>query len=702
MVVLKMEEEILSLLKVNRNQALSGSFLFSKLSDSSITYEEFSHCLKKLQEQKKVYCSGKDRYILNPFVEGIFHIKRNKNCVVVTPDYEIMIDAHRTFGCMDGDRVLVRIVDFNTFTGTIKEIVERKGIIAEVKTIHRKKYGIVGEDKYLLKGASHLVDHMIVGIKPEKTKSGRFYQATIDRVIGHKNAPHIKEQEILYDYGIPVDFSKAALKELDLIPDQVLEEDFHNRRDLRDQEIFTIDGDDTKDIDDAISIRILPNGHYLLGVHIADVTHYVKSGSQLDLEARERGTSYYMPGVVNPMYPAFLSNGICSLNPDVDRLAVSCEMEINEQGKIVHSDIFRSVIHSRIQMTYKKVNRILDENIVSDGYHPYVSSLRLMKKLAHLLKRHRVSCGMLDFDSDEIKFVVDEQGKVLELQKRGEGTGEELIEEFMLACNEAVATYIVSMGVPCILRLHDVPNFELLSQVLHTIHSYGVELPNNISTKDPKVIQNILEQLHSSSLFPIFSKMILRCMAKAYYGTTNIGHFGIGISAVRNEAYAHFTSPIRRYPDTMVHRILDGILDGNLEVLYSENYALFLEEIAKSSSEAELVADQVEREANKMKMAEYLKPMVGTVFSGKIISFTDHGMFVELSNFAEGRVGFEDMDDFYVYHRELEIVVGERTKKIYRLGDKVQVMLTASNPDTRMIDLKLHKGSVKNERNFQS
>lgn len=694
-----MEQDILNLLKVNRNQGFSISEIYSRL-NSDMSLEEFKGIISQLQEQKKIYCVKKDVYTLNPFVEGIFHARRDR-FFVTTDEYEITIPKNKVFGCLDGDKVLVRIVDFNSFTGTIKDIIERKGIIAEVMTIKGKKYAIVGEEKYLLKGAPKLVDHMIVGIKIDKKQTGRFYLAEVDRVIGHKNAPHIKEQEILYDYGVPVEFSKDALDELNNIPDHVLEEDFNDRRDLRDQEIFTIDGDDTKDIDDAISISVLPNKNYLLGVHIADVTHYVKQGSRVDLEARERGTSYYMPGVVNPMYPTFLSNGICSLNPQVDRLAITCEMEIDENGRIVNADVFRSVICSKIQMTYKKVNKLLDENIVSEGYEPYVDSLRLMKKLSLLLKKHRVSCGMLDFDSDEIKFIVDDNGKVLELQKRGSGTGEELIEQFMLACNEAIATYITSMGIPCVLRVHDVPNFELLSQVLGIIKSYGVDVPKNVESKDPKVIQNILLSLRSSDLFPVFSKMILRCMAKAYYGTINIGHFGVGIAPIRNEAYAHFTSPIRRYPDTSVHRTLDDILDQKFDLLYDEYYQIFLEEIAKSSSDCEVVADQVEREANKMKMAEYLVPYVGEIFSGKIISFTDHGMFVELSNFAEGRLGFEDMDDFYVYHRELEIVVGERSKKIYRLGDKIKVLLTASNPDTRMIDLRLYKESKGRERKHE-
>lgn len=689
-----MRERILEVLKLTRNNALTIEEIYNKVYHTEIVENQIDVIKQEivdLQEEKLVYCtnSTKGLYTLNPFKEGIFHIKRNGDFYVSSNGETIDINNEKSFGCLEGDKVLVRITDFNSMEGTIKEIIERHGLVAEVITMNNKRFAVIGEERYQIELDSSIVDGMLIGIKIDKTKSGNYYKATLDKVIGHKNAPKLDEKKILYEYGINDEFSNETMEELKSIPTEVKEEDLKNRKDLRDKMIFTIDGDDTKDIDDAISLDNLENGNFLLGVHIADVSHYVKANTALDIDARERGTSVYMPGVVSPMYPPQLSNGICSLNPNVDRLAISCEMEFDHQGKLINFDIFKSVIHSNIQMTYKKVNQILEEDIIPEGYENYYEKIKEMNNLAKILHKMRERRGSLDFDAPEVKINVDDKGKVLDITLRNIGIGEGLIEDFMLVANETVATYIFNMGLNSIYRVHDFPNEERLSNTINVIKSYGEKIESKVNSRDPKVLQKILGEIKGKENFDIYSNMILRSMAKAVYKNLNEGHFGIGIDSLKGEAYTHFTSPIRRYPDTTVHRVLTSILNGDIETIQTDDYKKNIIDIATHSSEMEQIADRCEKEADKMKMADYMSNFIGNEFKGKIVGFTKHGMFVQLENYVEGRVGFNTMDDYYVYNEELEVLVGERKKKIYRLGDKIFVKVIKSEKETREIDFEI-------------
>ena len=327
-------------------------------------------------------------YTLSPFKEGTFRILRNGTMLVDTLEQDIYINNGNTKDALNGDKVLAKITNFDDFSGSVVKIIERKGILAEVATINNTRFAVIGNDRYKIDLPASIVDGMIIGIKIDKTKAGNYFHATLDKVIGHKNAPKLDEIKILYEFGVPFEFSEETKKELKDIPSEVDKEEIEKRKghDLRDKMIFTIDGDDTKDIDDAISLEILENKNFLLGVHIADVSHYVKLGSAIDNDAYERATSYYMPGVVNPMYDPSLSNGICSLNPNVDRLAITCEMEIDNKGKIVNFDIYKSVINSKKQMTYKCVNKILEENIIPEGYEEFSSTIKQMKTLSNILR----------------------------------------------------------------------------------------------------------------------------------------------------------------------------------------------------------------------------------------------------------------------------------------------------------------------------
>ena len=686
-----MEQRILEILRVSRNNGLTKEEVYKKLAYTNLSFSDFEEVFDDLQNQRKIYQTGIDRYTLNPFKEGEVKITK-KGQVLVKTDEDTIEITEDMFHCVTGDLVKIRITDFNEKKGTIKEVIDRKGIIAEVKIRNKKKYAITKDEKeYDLITDQNVVDGLIIGIKIEKERKDKNPVATIDRVFGHKNRPRLDEETILYENNFDFVWNDEIKKELKNIPEEVKEEDKKGRRDLRKEEIFTIDGDDTKDIDDAISLKKLENGNYLLGVHIADVSNYVKEGTAIDTEAYQRATSVYMNTVVNPMYPVELSNGICSLNPEVDRLALSCEMELDNKGNLKNYDIFESVINSRIQMTYKKVNKILNDEETPIGYEPYAKTLKEMYELSQILEQKRRERGYQEFDVPEIKVVTDEEGVPTEILKREQGKGEKLIEMFMLQANETVATYVYNMNVPFIYRVHDKPNEEKLKKVTNILKSYGEKIDTRGKVLSSKFIEDLLVSLKESEKKEIYSTMILRSLAKATYESYNIGHFSIGIDETKKEAYTHFTSPIRRYPDTTVHRVLKKILHNEVEELYSENTKSKITAIAKHSSVQEQNADNCERQSNKMKTAEYMVNYIGEEFEGRISGFTPNSMFVELPNLIEGRIGFNTMDDFYNYDEELEIITGENNHKIYRLGDQVKVVLTKASKELREIDFEIKK-----------
>lgn len=685
-----MKEKILKVLELSRNKPMTLTEIFAKTSCPKELYQEFLDYFEELRIEKKVYCtnSSKGTYTLNPYHQGVLHVRKNKTCYA-TLDNGKEVNIKDPMGALDLDKILVKITDFNRNEGTIKEIVERHGLIAEVKTIDNKRYAIVKDKRYKIDLNDDIIDGMLIGIKLDKTKAGKFYEANLDRVIGHKNAPGIDEMKLYYEFNIPYNWNEEIEKQLKEIPNEVRKEDLIGRKDLRDKVIFTIDGDDTKDIDDAVSVEALPNGHYKLIVAIADVTNYIPLNSPIDLEARERGNSYYSPGVVNPMYSVKLSNGICSLNPNVDRLALTTEMEIDENGNIVDFDIYEAIIRSRIQMTYKNVNKILNKNEVPNGYEPYVEHLKNLEKLYHILKKNRIKRGMVDFDRPEIKIIVDENRKITDITKRTQDTGESIIEYCMLIANECTGTYMMNMMLPFIYRVHDLPNETRFKETINLIKSYGEKLDEKINFKNGASYQKILNSLKDSERYAIYCYLLLRCMAKAEYNTENYGHFAIGIDSRKNEGYTHFTSPIRRYSDTMVHRILKKVLHGEIEDLEKDDFKELLTKIAIKCSERERVADQFERAANKMKTAEYLQDYIGYTYEGTITGFTNSAMFVELDNLIEGRVALSSMKDYYTYNEELGILVGQNSKKIYRLGDKVEITVVRADKEEREIDFEL-------------
>ena len=450
--------------------------------------------------------------------------------------------------------------------------------------------------------------------------------------------------------------------------------------------IFTIDGDDTKDIDDAISLDILKNGNYLLGVHIADVSNYVTETSFIGKEAMERGTSVYIGGRVVPMLPQKLSNGICSLNPNVERLAFTCEIEIDAHtGKKVSSDIYLSIIKSKKQMTYKNVNKILEENIVPEGYEEFKDTLIKMNELAHLLRKYKIDRGYIDFDIDEVKIEVNERGEAIDIKKRQRGEGENLIEDFMIAANEAVAETIYYMDLPFLYRVHGTPSEEKIRSFAKFVSVLGYKIDGKLKKVTPKTIQKILDNLKEKKEYQILSNLLLRSMQKAIYDKNNIGHFGIA-----SNCYTHFTSPIRRFPDLTVHRLLKTyLIEHKIDVKTTEIVDQKLDFIGPHSSQKERNAFECECEVDDMKMAEYMEKHIGEEYNGIISEVMSFGMFVELDNLVEGLVRIDSLKDRYIFDEETFTIRSKHDKRGYRLGDQVKIKVVASNKITHKIDFEI-------------
>ena len=696
-----MKEKIIKILKKS-DKALSIYELKDLLGISSIQdIKELNETLTVLENDFVVYHTNKNKYMLledSHLLKGIMRINKKGFGFVEVDNREedIYVSENNLNGAIHGDIVLVEIISKKTakdVEGRILRVVKRPVTRYVGEINFRKNNGYVTLDDKKVKveievkkeDSLNAVDGHKVVVELGKKINNHKYQGKVVEIIGHKNDPGVDILSIVYKYNINVDFPDDVKEQVSMMPMEVSEEELKDRRDLRDTVIFTIDGDDTKDIDDAISIKKLSNGHYELGVHIADVSYYVKEGSPLDNEAMERGTSVYLVDRVIPMLPHELSNGICSLNPNVDRLAISCVMEFDSNGKQIKYDIFPSVIRSRIQMTYKKVNSILEDNVIPEGYEEFADDLRLMKELADILRAMKVRRGYIDFDVDEAKILVDENCVPTDVVLRNRGTGEMLIEDFMIAANECVATHIYFMNLPFIYRVHDMPKEEKIRSYLSFIGNLGYQIPGNIKDFKPKSMQKLIEYLSDKKEFKILSELLLRSMRKAIYQKENIGHYGLASSC-----YTHFTSPIRRYPDTTVHRLLRTYLfnhDMSSDTIRHWDEKLVY--VAEHSSSRERASVDCEREVEDMKMAEYMEKHIGEEFEGMISTVTNFGMFVELDNLIEGLVPIKDMNDFFHYDEERMTLTGERSHVKYTIGERVVVKVVRASKEEKMIDFEV-------------
>ena len=695
-----MEDKILEILS-RENNSYPIDELFNMMNLKTVDeFKELIKELNRLEDELKVYRTNKNRYMLfnnsNLKLGVMMATKKNYGFVDIEGDEDVFIPPMLINNAIDGDKVVVEITSKKgmRLEGRIVKIVDRKlkEMVGEVYYKNDKIFIKLDDEKVKLniridkdKSMGAVEGHKVL-VKITNKLEGNNYRGEIIKIIGHKNDPGVDILSIVNKFGIEDKFSNEVIKELDSIPDTVSEEEKAGRRDLRDEVIFTIDGDDTKDIDDAISIERLENGNYKLGVHIADVSNYVKEGTKLYETAMDRGTSVYLADRVIPMLPHKLSNGICSLNPNQDRLAISCVMEINLKGDVVTYDIFESLINSKKQMTYKNVNKILEENIIPEGYEPFSEKLKMMKDLADILRKNKERRGYIDFDIDESKIIVNEKGEAIDVVLRERGTGEKLIEDFMIAANETVATCIYFMELPFIYRVHGEPNEEKINKFLSFVSSLGYQVNGKVKDLTPVAMQKILEQLKDKKEYHILSSMLLRSMQKAIYDTVNIGHFGLG-----SKCYTHFTSPIRRFPDTTVHRLLRKYLfkqQINNDVIEYEDKMLPV--IAEHSSKKERDSVECEREVDDMKKAEYMEKHIGETYSGMISSIMSFGMFIELPNLVEGLVRLDDLtDDHYTFDESTISLIGKKNKRGYHLGDNVNVIVKSANKEARTVDFVL-------------
>lgn len=686
-----MKEQILEIFKKIGPNSIRVIDIVKKMGfkNSPEKQAEVEEAIRELLYDKVIYCTNSKvgAFQLSPFKEGkLISVKNGFGFVRIPGEEDVYIPATKINGALLGDSVVVKLDRNNPTEAGIKEVLERSNHIAEIITENNIRYFKFDEfNKIKCDAPLNMVDGELLLVKLGTRREKHGFSLEIEKDLGHKTKPGNDILQVMYKYNFDDVFPDEVLEEIKYIKQTVDASDMKGRVDLRNEEIFTIDGDDTKDIDDAISMKKLDNGNFLLSVHIADVTHYVKEGSALDKEAYKRGTSVYLADRVSPMYPRELSNGICSLNPEADRLALTCRMEITPNGKTINTEVFKSVIHSKKQMTYKNVNKILDNNEVPEGYGQFADILKKMNDLAIILREMKRKRGMLEFQTNEPKILVDRDGKVLGVENRVQGTGENLIEDFMIAANEAVANFVTNLGAHNIYRVHEEPDLEKLTEGITVMRAQGFAPDGNISVK-PKCIQNILNKMKDSKKFSILSSYLLRCMKKAKYDVVNYGHYGIAVNAERKEGYSHFTSPIRRYPDTSLHRIIHEILDGNIAKVTSKEYLQKLRIIAIQSSLKERDAVDCEREVDKMKMAEYMENFIGEEYEGMISGFTKNGMFVALDNAIEGRADFSTMDDFYTLNEENQTIQGKNNKKIYYLGDDIKVKLVNANKEERLID----------------
>ena len=616
-------------------------------------------------------------------------------------DEEIYISRGNTKDAVNGDEVLIKIID-DTVEGNRKE-----GKI--VKTINHKRNEIVGTftkrknfgfvvpddrefntDIFISKKSFNKAkNNQKVVVKITKFPQGnKSAEGEITEIIGGINEAGVDMLSLIKEYNLPYEFPDDVILEAKKVENKITKKDLQNRLDLRSKNIFTIDGEDAKDLDDAIYVTKLENENYELGVSIADVSHYGAENSKLDQEAIIRGTSIYMLDRVIPMLPKELSNGICSLNVNEDRLCLSVISEITPDGEIVSSDIRKAVINVKERMSYADVQKILDgkNKEVLKRYEKYIEDFKLMEELAKILKQKREGAGSLDLDIPESKVILDKNGFAIDIEKYKIYFANEIIEQFMLTANEIVAEKFYWLEAPFIYRVHEEPDTEKVNALNKFLFNFGYKIKSNKEKVYPKAFAEVLEKVKGREEEMVVSNLILRTLKVARYESENKGHFGIA-----SKYYCHFTSPIRRYPDLFIHRIISKYID-NSYILNEKNLEKYKEQATKysqTSSEREKIAQKVEREAIAIKKAEYMQNKIGKEYEGIVSGITAFGMFVELENTVEGLIKFEDLgNEYFIYNDENKTLVGENSKKVYKIGDKIKIKVIYANKQLRRINFK--------------
>lgn len=696
------KERILAFMREDAYKPLLFDELVMVLDVPKTDIELFRSVLEELESEGKIFKTHRNRYGV-PERMGLVvgRLQGNERGYgFVIPDDEDMkdtfISADSLNGAMHNDRVIARInkkvIGGRKAEGEIIRIIQRANKTV-VGTFDSSRYfGFVVPDDRKISGDIFISRDEINGAKtgdkvvaeivkwPEQRRNA---EGRIIEVLGNKDEVGTDILSIIKAYNLSESFPEDVVRQAESISETVTEDMIKGRRDLRGLRMVTIDSEDAKDLDDAVSIEKLPGGKYRLGVHIADVSHYVTENSPLDKEALKRGTSVYLVDRVIPMLPKKLSNGICSLNPRVDRLAFTVMMDIDSSGRVLDHEIFESVINIDERMTYTNVYKILveDDEELKKRYDYLLDDFKTMEELALILRKKRMARGAIDFDFEEAKIILDEKGKPVEVKRYEITIANKIIEEFMLVCNETVAEHFHWANASFVYRIHEDPDSEKIEAFAEFVSNLGYRL-KGISKIHPRALQDLLEKVKGTKEEIIISTVMLRSLAKARYSHQNTGHFGLAA-----KFYCHFTSPIRRYPDLIIHRIMKEYLKGRMneerENLFNEK----LPEIARQCSERERAADEAERETEDLKKVEFMKEREGEIFDGIISNVTSFGMFVELDNTIEGLVRMSSMeDDYYIFNDKQYSLVGERTRKTYRIGDKIKVKLARADIASRQID----------------
>ncbi|MGO4546667.1 ribonuclease R [Paenibacillus sp. 2TAB23] len=710
------EQELLDFMKETAYKPMTYQELEKHFGiEGAAEFKEFLKLLNLLEDAGKIIRTPNDHYGV-PERMNLLRGKLQshaKGFGFLIPDQkdhgDVYLHANDLKSAMNGDIILVRVTTRSEhggrMEGEVVRIVER-AVTQIVGTFedHDVYAFVVPDDKRINRdifipkgGYQGAVSGQKVVVNIVSYPEGRSAaEGEIVEILGHKNDPGVDILSIIRKHQLPEGFPDEVMAEAEAAPDSITDEEIvqQGRRDLRDEVIVTIDGEDAKDLDDAVHVKRLENGNYLLGVHIADVGYYVRENSELDQEAYRRGCSVYLVDRVIPMLPHRLSNGICSLNPKVDRLTLSCEMEFDAATlKRVRHDVFTSVIRTKERMTYTNVKKILTateeepQTELKERYADLLDMFGLMEDLAMRLRSQRMKRGAIDFDFQESKVIVDENGKAVDIIKRERSVAEQIIEEFMLIANETVAEHFHWLRVPFLYRIHEDPTQEKLLNFVQFASNFGYTVKGKGNSIHPKALQTLLEDIRGTKEATVISTVMLRSMKQAKYDAQSLGHFGLAA-----EFYSHFTSPIRRYPDLVIHRIIREVLNGggHLTEARHETLTARMPEVAQHSSERERVAVDAERDTEQLKKCEFMLDKVGEEFEGIISSVTSFGMFIELENSVEGLIRLSDMsDDYYNFHEQHMILVGERTSKIYRIGDEVKIRVTRVSMTEHTIDFEL-------------
>ncbi|OPJ56441.1 ribonuclease R [Alkalithermobacter paradoxus] len=702
----ELKNSLLQFMKEKAYNPLSAEELASIFDIHKSEKAMFFNMLDEMEQDGYIYKTKKNKYGLpskmNLFVGRLLTHQRGYGFVISNEEAmeDLFIPANCMNGALHNDKVIARIMESSTESkraeGEIIRIIERatKTVVGTYEG--SKNFGFVvpdnkrfGMDIYIPKSQNMNArdGYKVVCEITQWPQKGRNPEGRIIEILGKKEDVGIDILSIIRQHDLPEEFPNKVLAEADKVDENIPDEEIERRLDLRDKITFTIDGADAKDLDDAVSIEVLENGNYKLGVHIADVTHYVKENSKLDKEALKRGTSVYLVDRVIPMLPKKLSNGVCSLNPNVDRLTLSIFMEIDKNGNVLNYDIAETVINSKARMVYTDVSDILeneDQDLIKK-YENLVPYFRNMEKLARILMERRYKRGAIDFDFPEAKILLDKKGRVEDVVKYERRIANRIIEEFMLVSNETIAEHFYWLSIPFVYRVHETPHVEKIENFNKFLSAFGYFIKGDLESVQPKALQQLLEEVEGKKEERVINTLMLRSLKQARYSPECIGHFGLAA-----KYYSHFTSPIRRYPDLQIHRIIKEFLNKKITSSRSEALKHIVAYSAEQSSLRERAAEDAERDVEDLKKAEYMSSKIGEEFDGIISSVTSFGIFIELDNTIEGLVRLSSLDDdYYIFDANSYTLRGEHTKKTYTIGDEVKVKVSKVNIELKEIEFSI-------------